>query len=87
MLYTEIDNLNFTDVVSFAERLLHLKFLPPPSDFLEFERVKLYICPAGLTIQGKTYPSGFSFEGDMILFGKHVNVSCCTCFTMSCMMF
>ena len=80
MLSAEIDNLNFTDVVSFAEKLLHLKLPPPPNDFLEFQKIKWYVCPAGLTIQNVVYPPGFSFESDMTLFGKSANVSCGTCF-------
>ena len=80
MLYTEVDNLNFTNVVDFAERLLRLKLPPPPSDFLEFNTVKLYVCPASLIVQGVVYPAGFSFTSDMTLFGKHVDVYCGACF-------
>ncbi|KAH0835775.1 hypothetical protein J3R83DRAFT_9618 [Lanmaoa asiatica] len=79
VLYSEIDNLNFTDVVSFAEKLLHLKLPPPPSNFLEFEKVKFYVCPTGSIVQGVSYPPGFSLESDMILFGRHVDVSCDIC--------
>ncbi|KAF8546084.1 hypothetical protein OG21DRAFT_1528059, partial [Imleria badia] len=75
LLSAEIDNLNFTDLVSFGEKLLHLKFSPPPNDFLEFQKLKWYICPAPLTINNVVYPSGFSFESDMTLFGKTANAS------------
>ncbi|KAF8546949.1 hypothetical protein OG21DRAFT_1015920 [Imleria badia] len=76
LLSAEIDNLNFTDLVSFTEKLLHLKLPPPPNDFLEFQKIKWYICPVGMTIQNVVYPPGFSFESDMTLFGKTANASC-----------
>jgi hypothetical protein len=80
MLYAKVDNLNFTDVVSFTEKLLHFKLPPPPRDFLEFDEVELYICPLGLVLLTVVHPPGFSFKSDMTLFGKRIDVSCGTCF-------
>ncbi|TBU39054.1 hypothetical protein BD309DRAFT_970509 [Dichomitus squalens] len=76
LLYAEVQSLNITDVVKLASDIIDVQIPDPPRDFLDFQEVKLYICPAGLSIGTTYYPQGFSFRADVILFGKRADIGC-----------
>ncbi|KAK7690711.1 hypothetical protein QCA50_005810 [Cerrena zonata] len=76
LLYAEVQSLNITDVAEFASDIVGVPIPDPPRDFLDFEEVKLYICPTGVVIGTTFYPQGFSFQADLILFGKRANIAC-----------
>ncbi|TBU56241.1 hypothetical protein BD310DRAFT_931958 [Dichomitus squalens] len=76
LLYAEVQSLNITDVVKLASDIIDVTIPAPPRDFLDFQEVKLYICPAGLSIGTTFYPQGFSFRADVILFGKRADIEC-----------
>lgn len=76
LLYAEVQELNIADVADFGSDIIGVRIPEPPRDFLDFEEVKLYICPAGVTIGTTFYPQGFSFQADVILFGKRANIDC-----------
>lgn len=75
VLYAEVKNLDVNDVVAFANVVTGLS-IPQPPNFLDFEDVKLYICPNATTIGTIAYPQGFSFQASMIVFGKHADIAC-----------
>jgi len=75
LLSADVQNLNLDDIVTFTEKIVGLQIPRPPSDFLSFEELKIYICPSGLTLGQVVYPPGFSFECQMIIFGHHADVS------------
>ncbi|RPD59113.1 hypothetical protein L226DRAFT_510190 [Lentinus tigrinus ALCF2SS1-7] len=75
VLSAEVKNLDVNDVVSFANVVTGLSISQPP-DFLDFEDVKLYICPNPTTIGTIAYPQGFSFQAAMTVFGKHADIAC-----------
>ena len=76
LLYAEVQELNIADVANFGSDIIGIKIPEPPRDFLDFEEVKLYICRAGVTIGTTFYPQGFSFQADVVLFGKRANIDC-----------
>jgi hypothetical protein len=76
MLKAKLERLDISDLVSFAGELLDVSIPQPPSNFLDFEKLELYICPTGITLGPITYPQGFSFAADMVLFGKRAIVAC-----------
>ena len=78
LLHAEVQSLNVTDVVQFTSDIINISIPDPPRDFLDFKEVKLYICPAGLSMGNTFYPQGVSFRADVILFGKQANVECRT---------
>jgi hypothetical protein len=75
LLKGEVSALDINDLVSFANTVTGLSISQPPN-FLDFKDVKLYICPAGTTIGTMYYPQGFSFQSNMILFGKRAEIAC-----------
>ena len=75
VLSASLAKLDVNDVISFANTLTGLS-IPQPPNFLDFELVKLYICPATTTIDNVTYPQGFSFQAATTLFGKHADIAC-----------
>ena len=76
LLYAKIQKLNIAEVIAFAGKVMQCSLPQTPRDFLRFEEVKIYICPAGVTIGAATYPQGFSFMARMIIFGKKAEVTC-----------
>lgn len=78
LLYAEVQSLNLTDVTELASQIIGAQIPAPPPDFLDFEEVKLYICPAGVHIGTTFYPQGFSFIADVLLFGVRANIECGT---------
>ncbi|KAJ7233678.1 hypothetical protein C8J57DRAFT_1729399 [Mycena rebaudengoi] len=75
ILSGEVQKLDVNDLISFANTITNLD-IPQPSNFLDFEEVKLYICPTTTTIGTIVYPQGFSFQAAMILFGKRAEIAC-----------
>ncbi|KIK65994.1 hypothetical protein GYMLUDRAFT_954339 [Collybiopsis luxurians FD-317 M1] len=75
VLSGEVQALNINDIVSLANVITRLD-IPQPPKFLDFEDVKLYICPNGITIGTIIYPQGFSFQAAMVLFGKRAEIAC-----------
>ena len=67
--------IDVDDLISFANAVTGLT-IPAPPDFLRFEDVELYICPAGTTIGTIVYPPGFSFQASVVVFGKRANIAC-----------
>ncbi|CUA71097.1 ABC transporter G family member 18 [Rhizoctonia solani] len=76
LLSAKVQSLNITDVVDFASTLTDAHIPDPPRDFLDFQDVELYICPTGVYIGTTFYPQGFSFQADVILFGKRADIKC-----------
>ncbi|CAE6440418.1 unnamed protein product, partial [Rhizoctonia solani] len=76
LLSAKVQSLNITDVVDFASAIIDTHIPDPPRDFLDFRNVELYICPTGVQIGTTFYPQGFSFQADVILFGKRADVKC-----------
>lgn len=66
--------LDVQDVVSFANTITGLS-IPQPPNFLNFENVELYICPAGTTIGTIVYPKGFSFQAAVKVFDKRATIA------------
>lgn len=75
-LEVEADSLNLVDILSFTQDVTGLWMPQPPPDFLTFEKLKIYICPANIAFGTATYPAGCSFTADMLVFGKKADVSC-----------
>ncbi|KAG1750131.1 hypothetical protein EDB19DRAFT_90971 [Suillus lakei] len=75
MVSAEVKNLNLDDIVTFTEKIIGSTISKPPSGFLLFQDLKLYICPLGATLAGVAYPPGFSYESRMIIFGHHADIS------------
>ncbi len=48
--------------------------IPTPPDFLEFQKVSLYMS-SGVTIGSVSYPAGFSFFADLTVFGVTLRTS------------
>jgi hypothetical protein len=69
-----VEALDINDVVSLAHDVTQLD-IPQPPNFLDFENVKLYVCPAATTIGPIVYPQGFSFSAVMVIFGKKADVA------------
>jgi hypothetical protein len=65
--------MDVNDVVSLARDVTKLD-IPQPPNFLDFEDIKLYICPTGTTIGTIMYPQGFSYAAAMVIFGKKADV-------------
>lgn len=76
LLSGKVEKLNVGDLVTFASKLVDASIPDVPADFLKFEDVNLYICPAGLSIGSTVYPQGFSFAADVVIFGKRANIAC-----------
>jgi len=74
VLYAEVKALDVNDLVSLARDVTKLD-IPQPPNFLDFEDVKLYVCPTGTTIGTVIYPQGFSFAAAMVIFGKRADVA------------
>jgi hypothetical protein len=74
VLFAEVKALDINDVVSLARDVTKLD-IPQPPDFLDFEDVKLHICPAGTTIGTIVYPQGFSLAATMVIFGKKADIA------------
>ncbi|EUC61643.1 hypothetical protein RSOL_403840 [Rhizoctonia solani AG-3 Rhs1AP] len=70
LLSGELESLSITDLVDFASDIIDAQIPKPPHDLLDFQKVQLYICPAGVDIGRTFYPQGFSFQSDATLFGK-----------------
>lgn len=68
--------MNATDVVTFVNKFVDAIIPSPPRDFLDFQKVEIYICPAGVQFGTKRYPQGFSFIAQMVLFGKYADIEC-----------
>ena len=72
----EADSLNLVDIISFTRDVTGLWMPVPPREFMTFEHLKLYICPAAIVLGERAYPAGCSFTADMLIFGKKADVSC-----------
>lgn len=89
-LYVEVKNLDIDDIVAFTADLCKLK-MPQPADCIDFEDVKLYVCPVpmgkstwftyGLPCSLKivlgtvAYPQGVSFDAVCTAFGKKGSIA------------
>lgn len=71
----KVQAIDVTDVISFANTITGLS-IPQPPNFLDFEDVELYICPAGTTLGTIVYPQGFSFQASVIVFSKKATIAC-----------
>ncbi|KEP51319.1 hypothetical protein V565_063650 [Rhizoctonia solani 123E] len=70
LLSGELESLSITDLVDFASDIIDAHIPKAPHDLFHFQKVQLYICPAGVDIGRTFYPQGFSFQSDATLFGK-----------------
>ncbi|KAI0715902.1 hypothetical protein C8T65DRAFT_694551 [Cerioporus squamosus] len=75
VLSAEVQNLDVNDVVTLANIVTGLS-IPQPPNFLDYEEVKVYICPNATTIGTIVYPQGFLFQAVMVLFGKRADIAC-----------
>ncbi|EFX02389.1 hypothetical protein CMQ_2438 [Grosmannia clavigera kw1407] len=76
MLSAEVGALTLEDLTSFHCDVTGVSIPTPPGGCMTFEKVKLYICPAGTTLGTVSYPQGCSFMADMIFFGKRADIAC-----------
>lgn len=58
--------MSVVDLVHFLGEVIE-KDVPAPPDFLDFEKVSLYMS-SGVTIGSASYPAGFSFSADLKIF-------------------
>jgi hypothetical protein len=58
-------------LVSIARDITGLDLHSP--DFLQFNKIKIYVCPAQTTIGTTKFQEGFSLLAEMTIFGKHVD--------------
>ncbi|KAJ7911531.1 hypothetical protein B0H13DRAFT_1614506 [Mycena leptocephala] len=76
MLFGSLKRLAMSDVVALAAELVQ-EDIPKISDnLIKFEELSVYLCPFGVVLGTTTYPSGFSFKADMILFEKRATIEC-----------
>lgn len=75
ILYGEVENLSPSNLVKFASDISRLN-LPADAvpDFFNLKQLKLYCAPVGGSIGTITYPQGFSFACNLVLFGKSINM-------------
>ena len=71
----KVQQMDVQDLISFANLITGLS-IPEPPNFLDFEDVELYICPAGTVIGTIVYPQGFSYQASMVVFGKKATIAC-----------
>ncbi|PVF92097.1 hypothetical protein CPB86DRAFT_239611 [Serendipita vermifera] len=76
VLLAEVRNLGLIDLVSFARDVTNTAIPSPPDDLVHFEQLKIYICPMGMTLGSVTYPQGFSFLANMMVFGAKADIAC-----------
>ncbi|KAI0258477.1 hypothetical protein BC834DRAFT_847332 [Gloeopeniophorella convolvens] len=69
----EVGKIDLLDIVSLTRCVLQCDLLDPPN-VIQFDAVKMYACPVGVTLGTLRYPQGFSFICRAVLFGKHVDV-------------
>ncbi|KAF8434528.1 hypothetical protein L210DRAFT_3410298 [Boletus edulis BED1] len=76
MLFGELKKLDISDVVTLAGTLVQQDIPKIPDSLLKFEELKMYICPFGVVLGKTSYPQGFSFKADLLLFEKRANIEC-----------
>ncbi|KAF8593814.1 hypothetical protein BDV93DRAFT_529669 [Ceratobasidium sp. AG-I] len=76
LLSAGLERLNVVDLVVFASDIIDTEIPKPSPNLLDFQKIQLYICPAGVTIGTTFYPQGFSFQADVILFEKRADIKC-----------
>lgn len=70
----DVGNIDLLDIVSLTRSVIQCD-LADPANVIEFESVKIYVCPVALTLGTIAYPQGFSFICHAVLFGKRVDVN------------
>ncbi|EUC61644.1 hypothetical protein RSOL_403850, partial [Rhizoctonia solani AG-3 Rhs1AP] len=76
LLSADLEHLNVVDLVVFASDIIDTEIPKPSPSLLDFQKVQLYISPAGVNIGTTFYPQGFSFQADVIVFEKRANIKC-----------
>ncbi|KAK7047560.1 hypothetical protein VNI00_006328 [Paramarasmius palmivorus] len=69
----DIEHLGIQDLVAFTSDVINFD-LPKPPNFIDFEKVSLYIS-TGVRIGTLSYPPGFSFEADIKIFDTEFTAS------------
>ena len=74
ILYGEVQKLTPDNLIAFTNEIAGTS-IPANSvpDFFELNHLKLYAAPAGGTIGTLTFEPGFSFNADLVFFGKRAN--------------
>jgi hypothetical protein len=73
ILSGKLAKLDPTQLLDFAAKIMGFT-IPNIPDFFEIKDLEIYIAPTGGTIGTITYKPGFSFAGDLVLFGKEISL-------------